>query len=119
MGHGTDGLIYLAGPITAKHGYTVEQNEASAAAIYFQLVKAGIPAFCPQLGAAYAIERGPDYEAWMRFDFRIIDLSSGVLMLPRWETSDGAVREYERSIKIGKPVYFSVDVILAEALQSR
>jgi hypothetical protein len=101
-------VIYLAGPITATADYTVEQNIASAAAIYEQFVRAGVACVCTHIPSPFDV----DYETWMRFDFAIIDACDTVLMLPRWETSSGAVREHEYALARGKRVVYDVGELL-------
>jgi hypothetical protein len=105
-------MIYLAGPITAKDGYTVEQNVASAVAVYFQLVRAGHVPFCPQLGATLPAAFVIDYERWMAYDFAVIDVCDTVLMLPRWQSSPGAVREHEYALLMGKRLVYDVRELL-------
>lgn len=103
-------MVYLAGPISPSNGHTVEQNITSAAAIYFQLVRAGKAAFCPQIGTDGRFDI--DYETWMRFDFAVIDACDTVLMLPRWEMSSGARREHEYALARGKRVVYEVGELL-------
>ena len=105
-------IVYLAGPMTPKNGYTLEQNIEQAAAVYFQLVRARIPTFCPQIGAALQAAFDTSYETWMAYDFAVIDQCHVVLMLPRWETSEGASREYAYALKCGKRIVFTVEEIL-------
>ena len=105
-------IVYLAGPITAKDGYTVEQNVESAVAIYFQLIRAGIPAFCPQLGATMSAVFDVPYAEWMCYDFKIIDACSHILMLPRWKTSHGANLEHVYATQQGKIICYDVKELL-------
>lgn len=105
-------FVYLAGPLTAKHGYTVEQNVSDAAAFYLQFVRAGIPAFCPHLGATLQAAFDQTYETWMAYDFAMIDVVTHVLMLPRWETSEGATREHAYAHEQKKIVAYDPSEIL-------
>lgn len=107
-------IVYLAGPITAKDGFTIEQNVEQAAAIWYQLVQACIPTFCPQLGAALQMSFSLDYDVWMNYDFKLISISSHVLMLPRWESSYGACLEREHAELFGKRICYDVSEILKE-----
>lgn len=102
-----DVFVYLSGPITAKHGRTVEQNVADAVAAYLDCMRAGVPAFCPHLSGAFPSAFEIDYETWIDYDLAVIDRCTHVVMLPRWETSSGAVREKAYAESIGKPVVFS------------
>ena len=40
-----DLFVYLSGPITAAHGYRVEDNVAAGLRVFFDCVARGIPAF--------------------------------------------------------------------------
>lgn len=97
-------LVYLSGPISEAHGYTVEQHVEAAVAVYFSLVAQGIDVLCPHLSALFPGGHAISYERWMALDFAMIDVCSHVLMLPRWETSAGAVREKTYAEQQGKIV---------------
>ncbi len=105
-------FVYLSGPITAKHGYSVEENTAAAVKVYLDLMTRGIWSFCPHLSAAFPSAFNVDYEIWMAYDLAVIDRCTHILMLPRWETSAGAVRERDYAIQQGKTVT-SLDGLLA------
>lgn len=98
----SDVFVYLSGPITAKHGYTVEENAAAAVKVYLDLLSRGVWSFCPHLSAGFPSAFAIDYETWIAYDFAVIDRCTHVLMLPRWETSSGAVREREYALSHGK-----------------
>lgn len=91
-----DCFVYISGPITAKHGYSVEENTATAVKVYLGLLIRGIPAFCPHLSAAFpSAFSDVTYDKWLEYDYRVIDRCTHVLMLPRWRASTGAVLEKE------------------------
>ena len=113
-----DIFAYLSGPITAKHGYSVEENTAAAVKVYLDLMRRGIWAFCPHLSAAFPSAFEVEYETWMAYDLAVIDRCTHVVMLPRWETSAGAVREREYAITKGKTIT-SVDGLLASLENGR
>lgn len=100
-------LVYLAGPITPKDGYTAEDNARVAIHQFFRLIHKGINAFCPHLVSPHPAAWDIDYQRWVAYDFAMLDLCSHVLMLPRWETSGGAVREREHAIHSRKIVVYS------------
>jgi hypothetical protein len=113
-----DRFVYLSGPITAKHGFTVEENTAAAVKVHLDLISRGIWNFCPHLSAAFPSAFSVDYETWMRYDLAVIDRCTHIVMLPRWETSDGAVRERDYAISKGKTVT-SVEGLLADHYEMR
>ncbi len=98
-----DVFAYLTGPITAKNGFSVEDNVSSALTVYLACLNRGIPVFCPHLSAIFpSAHLSVDYETWMAYDFAVIDRCTHIVLLPRWETSSGAVREVEYAERTGK-----------------
>lgn len=112
-----DCLVYLAGPITASHGRTVEGNIANALDWYWTCIRSGIPAFCAHLSASFPTAYSINYPIWIEYDFAMIRRCTHVLMLPHWEQSSGAVQEKEYADVIGKPVFYSL-AALANSLNS-
>jgi len=106
-----DIFIYISGPMTAKHGYTIEENVAAGLRIYLDCLKAGLPAFSPHLGGAFPSAWEVSWETWLEYDLAVIDRCTHVLMMPRWEMSAGAIRERTYALEIGKPVITTLDEI--------
>jgi hypothetical protein len=101
-----DVLVYVSGPITPRDGFTVEENAQQAIRVFCDLLRRGIPAFCPHLTAGD--EFGIAYDTWMAYDLAVIARCTHVLMLPRWQSSPGAVREHTRALDLAIPVVHSV-----------
>lgn len=105
-------LVYLAGPLSAVNGISEQDNAEAAVRVYIQLVRAGIPSFCPHL-SFYCQERSMlTYEDWLWFDFGIIDVCTHVLMLPRWQDSKGAVREHQYALDKGKVILYELEGLI-------
>ena len=102
-------IVYLAGPMTPKDGYTLEQNVEAASTVYFRLVRERVPTFCPHLGASLQNSFDTSYETWLRYAYVVIDQCTHVLMLPRWETSYGATLERSYALRKGKQVVYDVE----------
>lgn len=103
-------LTYISGPMTAKDGFTIEENTAAGVRVYLDLLRRGIPAFSPHLSGAFpSAWSALSHSEWLDYDFAIIDRCTHVLMMPRWESSTGAVREYEYAKARGIPICLSVD----------
>lgn len=116
----SDVFVYLSGPITAKGGYSVEENVAAAVKVFVACIARGIPAFCPQLTGAFpSAHSDVPYEAWMAYDFAVIDRCTHVLMLPRYRESAGALRELGYAESKGLPVFFDVDSLHASLTAGR
>jgi hypothetical protein len=107
-------LVYISGPLSPKDGYLIEENVAAGLRLYLELLRLGIPAFCPQLcGAFPSAWNIVDYEIWLEYDLRVIDRCTHVLMMPRWGASHGARREREYALHVGKPVFETVGALQA------
>ena len=107
-------LVYISGPMTAKDGRTIEQNTADGVAVYLDLLKRGIPAFSPHLSGAFpSAWSALDHQQWIDYDCAIIDHCTHLLMMPRWETSKGAVMEFDYAQAKGIPVAESVEQLTA------
>lgn len=104
-----DLFVYLSGPMTAKHGFTIEENVAAGLRVYLTLLQRGIPAFCPHLGGAFPTAwSAVSWETWLAYDLAVIDRCTHVLMLPRWETSAGALKEKAYADARGVPVIYTI-----------
>lgn len=102
-------LVYISGPMTAKHGHTIEENTVAGLNLYLALLQKNIPAFCPHLSAAFPSALALSYELWIEYDLRVIDHCSHVLMMPRWLESTGALQEHAYAVEVGKPIAYDVE----------
>lgn len=90
----TDVLVYISGPMTARDGRTIEENTAAGVRVYLDLLRRGIPAFSPHLSGAFpSAWSALSHAEWIAYDCAILDRCTHLLMMPRWETSTGAVKE--------------------------
>lgn len=106
-------LVYISGPMTANDGRTMEQNTADGVAVYLDLLKRGIPAFSPHLSGAFpSAWTALDHQAWIDYDYAIIDRCTHLLMMDRWKTSKGARMEFEYALECRTPVAFSIEQLL-------
>jgi hypothetical protein len=114
----SDVFVYLSGPMTAKDGYLMEENVAAGLRVHLDLLKRGIPNFCPQLSGAFpSAWSDVEYDKWLAFDYAVIDRCTHVLMLPRWETSKGACLERDYAIRQGKTIT-SYEALIAQLEQA-
>lgn len=91
----SDLLVYISGPMTAKDGRTIEQNVADGVAVFAELIRLGIPAFCPHLNGAYPSLFEIGHERWIAYDCAVLDRCTHILMMPRSTTSVGAMKELD------------------------
>jgi hypothetical protein len=105
-----DLFVYISGPMTAKHGFTIEENVAAGVRLYLECLARGIPAFCPHLSGAFpSAWSAIDWEKWLDYDLAVIDRCTHVLLMPRWAESAGAQKEAAYAQQIGKPIVYSLD----------
>jgi hypothetical protein len=110
-------FVYLSGPMTAKEGYLVEENVTAGLRAYLACLRAGVPAFSPHIGGAFPSAWAEiPWETWLAYDYAVIDRCTHVVMLPRWESSRGAIAERAYAIQQQIPVVDSLDEFLASCL---
>lgn len=107
-----DILVYLAGPITPKNGFTIEENVSVGVKTFLSLIDIGIPAYSPQMVAAFPSAFHIDWEKWMSFDKLIITRCTHMLMLPNWRDSKGACEERKFAEKLQIRVCESIPELL-------
>lgn len=123
--------VYIAGPIS-KGDLAHNINQATAA--FIALAKAGLAPWCPQWscfsggvnvsvlnGSAWAVPStggggGLSHEDWLAIDLPWVRSADAVLRLPGEST--GADRECEAAVAAGKPVFHSVEDVVAWAVSA-
>jgi Domain of unknown function (DUF4406) len=104
-------FVYISGPMTAKDGRTIEQNTADGVAVYLNLLCRGIPAFSPHLSGGFpSAWTALSHAEWIAYDCAILDRCTHILMMPRFQTSAGAIQEREYWIELerGSRIAYSV-----------
>lgn len=101
-------IIYTAGPIS-----TDSQNERwefhmIARRYAYEIWSHGHAALCPHLNTIFmdspSISSTVFYEGDLEMIKRCVD---GMLMLPGWRDSKGAVREWELAKELAMPIFFT------------
>jgi hypothetical protein len=96
--------VYIASPYSI--GNQLE-NVNKSLDTYSKLVNFGFIPFAP-LTSHYIHERYPlPYEKWLEIDCYWLDKCDCLLRLPG--ESDGADKELNRMIMLGKPVFYNID----------
>lgn len=102
-------LVYLSGPITGVDKHTMKQNIQEGRDVFFRLLADDIHALCPHLTSGYV--SGITYDQWMSYAFSLIEASTHVFMLPRWESSKGACQERIYAYLNKKPVLYDIQEV--------
>jgi len=109
-------LVYISGPMTAKHGRTIEENVAAGVRVYLELLTLKVPCYCPHLSGAFpSAWTALSHADWLAYDCAIIDRCTHMLMMPGWTQSTGAQLEHDYAIEHRVPIYYSVEGLM-EAL---
>ena len=107
-------ILYISGPYSAGYGRTVADNIAVARRYAVAAANAGWMPFTPHLNTAGFEVDCPEisHEEWIAGDLAILKhldpATDAMLMLPGWEESRGAVREYHRAVARGIEVIYPV-----------
>ena len=109
-------IVYISGPMTTGGNFPV--NIRRGIEVAATLVDLGYVVICPHEKAFGMEMLAPrSYEQWMDYDFRCIEASHAVLRMSDDRgtplPSAGGDREVEYAHTIGRPVYFSVDTLVA------
>lgn len=85
--------VYIAGPMT---GFEKLNEQSFNSAQLWLEVKHGCRVYNPA-----RLPPGWDYEDYMAVDFALLGRCEGIVFLPGWEKSPGAVREHAEAGRIG------------------
>ena len=100
--------VYVAGPYTQGD---VAVNVRNAILAGDELIGAGHEPFLPHLSHFQHLLCPRHYETWMRLDLSWLATCAALVRLPG--DSSGADREVAQAVRIGLPVFFSVQELLA------
>lgn len=114
-------LIYTAGPYSASAGAgTVLDNIGRSAEIAARLWDMGYTVICPHMNTAgFENLTSLSNKEFVDRDLEIVERCSGIVMLPRWQQSRGAVRELEHARKHGLQVWMWPAVPVLGAQKNR
>ena len=105
-------LIYTAGPYSASAGAgTVEENITRARDVAARLWDMGYSVICPHMNTA-GFEKLTQLsnEQFVDRDLEIVERCDGLVMLPYWEQSRGAIREHVHAREHGLQIWIWPDV---------
>lgn len=97
-------VAFVSGPYRAPTVQGIVQNIREAETVALGLWQFGFAAICPHKNTGLLDGAAPD-EVWLRGDLEILRRCDLVVMLPRWEKSEGATKERDRALELGIPVF--------------
>jgi len=101
-------VVYIAGPFRSSNSWQQEQNIRAAEAVALEVWRRGMVALCPHLNTRNFQGAAPD-EVWLHGHLELLSRCDAVLLVPGWESSEGAKREIEFAAKRGIPVFRSLE----------
>ncbi len=110
-------VLYIAGPYSPKNGRSTEEHIATARQVAIELWEAGHAPICPHLNTAgFENDCSVDWETYLRGDLAILERCDGVVLLPNWIESRGAIMENTAAMRLGKPRWVYPDLPAAVQL---
>lgn len=100
-------LIYLAGRYTEIHTHLVRRNIHLAERYAQEINQLGALAIAPHLVSQH-MESIQDYAWWCEAMLVLMRRCDAVYMLPKYETSNGAVAELTEALRLEMPVFFTM-----------
>jgi hypothetical protein len=106
--------VYIAGPYTPHDGReeTRLANIAQAREAAQRLLRAGRTPFCPHTMTAGWEDVCP-YDDFLRLGLEWLAACDAILLLPGWEDSNGARREYEEAVTLGLLIADDIESLLS------
>ena len=108
---GYEGYLYLATPYS-KYPHGVEQAAIDACRVAAELIKAGIPVFCPIAHSHSIADIGDidplDHNIWLPADKPLMDGATAIVvaMMDGWDKSYGVAEEIKVFQNAGKRVIY-------------
>lgn len=100
--------IYVAGPYSKGDSVV---NTRRAISVGSLLLERGFAPFVPHLMMFWHLCEPQEYETWLAYDFEWVAACDGLLRLDG--PSSGADREVELAMRLGIPVFYSLDTLYA------
>jgi len=97
-------VIYIAGPYRAPTPWQVLANVRAAQEVALAVWKMGAVALCPHSNTGLFDGECPD-EVWLQGDLELLRRSDAILMMGKWQYSQGASAEYRAAQQLGLPIF--------------
>ena len=105
--------VYVAGPYNAGNVIDVLNNMRRGIRISVELLLHGFAPFCPWLDYNFQLQAELTIEQFKAFSMSWVQVSDAIFMITGWENSGGAIAEKEEAERLGIPVFYNLDSLLA------
>jgi hypothetical protein len=102
-------VVYVAGPIRADNAWDREQNIRRAEALALEVWRTGAAAICVHASVRFYDEAEARAGGWLAADLELLRRSDAVVMAEGWESSEGSIGERDEALRLGLPVFVSID----------
>lgn len=107
-------LIYVAGPYSGESKEAVKRNIHEAEIVGQMVLAAGHLPFLPHKNTSFWDKWGClthfSHSDWLeKYCFPMLDRCDALLLVPGWEFSPGAIKEFEYAEERRMPIYFTVE----------
>ena len=95
--------VYISGPYRSDSEWGLQQNIDYARDVARQVWKWGFAAFCPHMNSAHFGGKDIKDKTFLSGDILWLDCADAVIMLPHWDQSAGATKEFYSARKRNIP----------------
>jgi hypothetical protein len=113
--------IFISGPITPRG----KRDDTDHPAIEYilncrdmieasnELIRRGWATYCPALDFLNFLLAGISLpiNGILKVDLAWLEVSDAILMVGKWQLSKNSVKEYERALKLGLSIYYSLEEV--------
>jgi hypothetical protein len=110
--------VYVAGPLNPTkcedRASEYLDNVRNMIDASIKLLRAGHSPYCPALVYQYLVTEPVPISMIIKSNFDFLDCCDAILLTGDWENSVGSVKESQRAIELGIPIYTRINDLLGE-----
>lgn len=110
-------LVYVAAPYTAKSEFERKLNVEAARYAGHKIAKEGLFPVMPTVNSAGFDDVG-DYDFWIKGTLELMRRCDAVYVVDGYHNSNGVSGEISEAMRLGIPIYFSIETMALQLLSS-